>query len=182
MAKDNKNNGIRLTGQEKEQAKKERESRQAQLEAKRNEEIKKRLDKLKEFVSADKIFNIVSLGNEDYIACEAMLTAQYFVDDNPFFIIAGDTIVLDPGFLLLRKRLNREGKEVQEKARGSICLVAYKDKLVFGIPKIETTEGKSVVKYFTNLNFSDRSEVEIPAAEGILIGKVEFVIRAADKK
>lgn len=182
MAKDNKGGGIRLTTKDKEQAKQERETRQAQLDAKRKEEIKKRLEALKKYVPEDKIFNIVSLGNDDYVACEAMLTAQYFADDNPFFIIAGDTIVLDPGFLLPRKKLNRDGEEVQEKGRGSICLVVYKDKLVFAIPKIATEEGKSVVQFFTNLNFSDRAEVEIAADEGILIGKVEFVIRAADKK
>ena len=185
MSKDNKNdtrkNSTAASSQDNE--KKARVEKQAALEKKRSEDIRERIATIKKYIPSDKFFDMDSLGNEEFIAVEATLTAQYNGDGETLIIFPGDTLVLDPGFLLPRKKLGRDGNEAVDKGRKNlICMVEFNEKLVMCIPRIEMQEGKPIVTIYSNLNFTDRSDMKIPADKGNLLGKLEFVIRPAEAK
>lgn len=183
MAKDSKNDSRKNNAAKVDEEKESRVAKQAELIKKRKKDIEDRIAALKKHIPAEKFFDMDSLGSSEFIACEATLTAQYNSEGESLIIFPGDTLILDPGFLLPRKKLGRDGNEAIDKGRKNlICMVEYNDKLVFCIPKIEMQDKTPVVTLYSNLNFTDRSDMKIPADKGNLLGRIEFVIRPAEAK
>lgn len=169
---------VRMTKAEKEQ----RTKALKEVLKKRDSDISQRVAALKKYISEDRLFKIVNLGdNDDCISCEAIDSCQLYTVDagsfNAVNIFVGDILMISTGYMLPSK-INRDNNEVTDKPKnGVLCLIDYNDKLIYGITKVSNQGDETKVTGFVKLNCSTVDDEEIPADKCVLIGKIENVIR-----